>query len=102
MLFYCIFIDIKLNIKIILKVFLLKILRGDYTKMKIMPILQLVVSVLLIIVILLQNKEGGLGVIGGSASGSYHTKRGFEKFLSQSTIILSVFFIIISLLVIIK
>lgn len=61
-------------------------------------ILQIAISVLLIITILLQNKEGGLGVIGGAMGGSYHTKRGFEKFLSQSTIVLSILFIGISLI----
>lgn len=64
-------------------------------------ILQIVVSVLLIIAILFQSKEGGLGVVGGSVGGSYHTKRGFEKFLTQSTVILSTLFIFLSLLVII-
>ena len=61
-------------------------------------VLQMVVSFLLITVILLQNKEGGLGVIGGAISGSYHTKRGFEKFLGQSTIVLGILFIGISLI----
>lgn len=61
-------------------------------------ILQIVVSVLLIVAILLQNKEGGLGVVGGNIGGSYHTKRGFEKFLGQVTVILGILFMGISLI----
>ena len=68
--------------------------------MNIYLILQIVVSVLLIIAILFQSKGSGLGVIGGNTGGSYHTKRGFEKFLTQSTVILSALFIFLSLLVI--
>lgn len=63
-------------------------------------ILQIIVSVLLIIAILFQSKGSGLGVIGGASGSSYHTKRGFEKFLTQSTVVLGALFIIISLLVV--
>lgn len=68
--------------------------------MNFMIILQAAISILLIIVILFQNKGSGLGVVGGDiGGGSYHTKRGFEKFLTQSTIILSMLFISVSLAV---
>ncbi len=63
-------------------------------------IAQSVVSILLITAILFQNKEGGLGVVGGSVGSSYHTKRGFEKFLTQSTVVLSALFIFLSLIVV--
>lgn len=68
--------------------------------MKILLIVQAVVSVLLVIVILMQNKGEGLGVVGGDFGGSYHTKRGFEKFLTRSTVILAVLFIGISLAIV--
>ncbi len=61
--------------------------------MKILLIVQAVVSILLVIVILMQNRGEGLGVVGGDFSGSYHTKRGFEKFLTRSTVILAVLFV---------
>jgi len=48
---------------------------------------------LLIIAILVQNKGEGLGVVAGDFSGSYHTKRGFEKFLMKATVVLSVLFL---------
>ncbi len=60
--------------------------------MKILLIVQAIVSILLVVVILMQNRGEGLGVIGGDFSGSYHTKRGFEKFLTRSTVVLAVLF----------
>ncbi len=65
-----------------------------------LKIIQLIVAVLLIVVILMQNKGAGLGsAFGGSGGGVYLTKRGIEKKLFNITIILSVAFIIISLAV---
>jgi preprotein translocase subunit SecG len=61
--------------------------------MQTLLIAQATVSILLIIVILMQNKGEGLGVVGGDFNGSYHTKRGFEKFLTRSTIVLAVLFL---------
>lgn len=61
-----------------------------------LAIFQGVVSVLLIISILLQNRGTGLSeTFGGGASGgnSYQTKRGFDKFLFRATVILVVIFI---------
>ncbi len=56
-------------------------------------IIQAVIAVALIISILLQSRGEGLGVLGADIGGSYHTKRGFEKFLLQASIILSIAFI---------
>lgn len=66
--------------------------------MEILLVLQAVVSVLLVVAILMQNKGEGLGVIAGDFSGSYHTKRGFEKFLLRSTIVLAFLFLSIALI----
>ena len=60
-------------------------------------IAQLVLSIALILVILLQVKGGGLGGIFGQASTVYRTKRGVEKTLFQLTIALVVLFLIISI-----
>jgi protein translocase SecG subunit len=55
---------------------------------------QIVISALLIISILLQRGESGLGtVFGGSVSEAYRTKRGFEAFIYNLTIFLTVLFI---------
>lgn len=59
---------------------------------QILPIIQIVISVLLIIVILLQQRGQGLGGIFGGESISFHKKRGFEKTIFTSTIILGIMF----------
>jgi len=53
----------------------------------------------LILVILLQNRSGGLGtVFGGSGGGEYYrSKRGLEAFLFNSTIFLGISFVILSI-----
>ena len=61
----------------------------------IITIAQIVSAVILIILILLQNRGGGLsGVFGGSeVSGLYRTKRGLEKNIFILTIIFSILFL---------
>jgi protein translocase SecG subunit len=61
-------------------------------------IIQLSLSVLLIVVILLQQKGAGLSGIFGGSSNVYSTKRGVDKFLHWGTIILSVIFFGVALL----
>ncbi len=61
---------------------------------KILPWLQIILSVILILAILLQQSAAGLGgALGGSDSGAtYHTKRGLEKFLFYLTIVVAILF----------
>ncbi len=61
--------------------------------MKFITIAQIVVSVLLIISILLQNRGSGLSAAFGGDFGGYYTKRGVEKFLFFAAIFLGVCFI---------
>jgi preprotein translocase subunit SecG len=61
-------------------------------------IAQIVVSIALVLIVLLQVRGGGLGGIFGQADTVYRTKRGVEKTLFQFTIILVVIFVGISLL----
>lgn len=60
---------------------------------KIISISEIVVSIFLIISILLQSRGAGLSGTFGGSFGGYHTRRGFEKFLSIFSIILSVVFL---------
>lgn len=60
-------------------------------------VIQLVSAVLLIIVILLQQKGSGLGAAFGGSSNIYSTKRGLDKILFRSTIVISIVFFGISL-----
>ncbi|TSD02026.1 MAG: Uncharacterized protein Athens071425_180 [Parcubacteria group bacterium Athens0714_25] len=59
---------------------------------------QIVVSVLLIISILLQNRGSGLGAAFGGDGGGYYAKRGFEKFLVYFTVALAILFIVLAAL----
>ena len=66
-------------------------------------VIQIIVAILLMIAVLLQNRGGGLsGVFGGSGGGFYMAKRGLEKKIFISTIVLSVIFFAVSFYVIIK
>lgn len=60
-------------------------------------VFQLVLASLLIVVVLLQQKGGGLGSAFGSSSNVYSTKRGIDKTLHYSTIILGALFFGLSL-----
>lgn len=63
-----------------------------------LAIAQIVVSILLIILILLQERSSGLsGILGGSEGGFYQTRRGLEKFIFWSTIVLSMAFAVLAL-----
>jgi len=59
---------------------------------------QIVLSVALTLVILLQVRGGGLGGIFGQQDTVYSTRRGVEKTLFQLTIVLVVLFIVIALI----
>ena len=61
-------------------------------------IIQIILSIALIIVIILQAKGTGLGAAWGGGGGSYHSKRGVEKILYYLTISLAILFIASSLL----
>jgi protein translocase SecG subunit len=61
--------------------------------MKILSISQAIVSILLVVSILLQNRGAGLSAAFGGEMGGYYTKRGFEKFLFYVSIALSALFI---------
>lgn len=55
--------------------------------------IQIVFGVLLILAILIQQKGSGIGSTFGGESGMYRTRRGAEKLVFRSTIVLSVLFI---------
>lgn len=65
-------------------------------------IAQIIISVALIVVILLQTKGTGLGSMLGGEGGVYKTRRGIERTLFHITIGLAVLFFIISLLSVIQ
>jgi protein translocase SecG subunit len=61
--------------------------------MSILAIAQIVVSVVLIILILMQERSSGTGGIFGGGSGEYYqSRRGLERGIFISTIVLAVVF----------
>ena len=66
-----------------------------------LEIIQIIISVSLIALILLQGKSGGLGSIFGGEGGIYKTRRGVEKLLFQATIVVAIVFFVISIVIII-
>lgn len=66
--------------------------------MFVLKIVQIIVAVLLMVAILLQNKGSAVsGVFGGGGGNVYMTKRGFDKVLFYSTIVLAAVFFGLSL-----
>ena len=64
----------------------------------ILPFVQIGLSVLLMAVILLQQSAAGLGgAFGDNFSSGFHTKRGFEKTLFTTSIVIAVLFVISTL-----
>jgi protein translocase SecG subunit len=68
----------------------------------IIKILQAITGVLIIVLILLQQRSIGLSAIFGGEGGFYQTRRGLEKLIFGATIVLIVVFIFLSLYVLIK
>ncbi len=69
---------------------------------KILPYIQIILSIILIGAILLQQSDAGIGGVlgGGDAGGLHHTRRGFEKFIFIMTIVIAVLLTISSLVAI--
>lgn len=69
---------------------------------KILPYLQIILSVILVSAILLQQTGAGLGgALGGDDIGSFHhTRRGFEKFLFYLSIVCGILFALSAFVVI--
>lgn len=58
---------------------------------------QILVSIALTVLVLLQAKGSGIGTaLGGGTTSSFRTRRGVEKTLFQLTIVLAIVFLVIS------
>jgi protein translocase SecG subunit len=60
--------------------------------MNIFAIVQTVISILLVVTIILQQRGSEAGIAFGGGGESFRSKRGLEKFLFYATIILTVLF----------
>ncbi len=65
---------------------------------KIFFILQIIVSALLVVFILLQQRGTALGGAFGQEGGAYFKKRGAEKMIFRTSVILAILFVLLSLL----
>lgn len=65
----------------------------------ILPYIQIVVSILLIVLILLQQSEAGVGGVfgGGDTSATYRTRRGSEKVIFYITILVAIVFVALTI-----
>ena len=62
-------------------------------------IAQIILSIVLIALILLQERSSGLsGIFGGGESSYYQTRRGLEKIIFTATIVLVIIFAALSLI----
>ena len=61
-------------------------------------IAQLIVSISLIIIILMQSEGTGLSTVFGGSGSFYRSKRGIEKLFVFITIFLAVLFLVLSIL----
>ncbi len=65
--------------------------------MKVISIIQILVSVLLVAMIVIQAKGTGLGSLFGGSGEFYRSKRGVERILFIATIILAALFLLTSI-----
>ncbi|MBI3632004.1 MAG: preprotein translocase subunit SecG [Candidatus Vogelbacteria bacterium] len=87
---------INLNAKLILSGQYARVPRRMVILIKLLPWLQIVLSVVLVCLVLLQQSEAGLGAWSGGMSGAnnFRSKRGAEKFIFLTTILISTLFIL--------
>ncbi len=63
----------------------------------ILTVIQIISAIVLIVSVLLQQKGSGLGAAFGGTSNIYSTKRGIDKVLLYTTVVVSIVFFGVSL-----
>lgn len=59
--------------------------------------LQIILGILVILLIILQSRGAGIGSAWGGGGELYGTRRGMEKTLFKATVIIVIFFILVSI-----
>lgn len=68
-----------------------------------LAIIQIILSIAIVTLILLQQRSAGMsGLLGGDSGGFYQARRGMEKIIFYSTIALSVLFVALALYQLVK
>ena len=63
-----------------------------------LTIAQIVISLILIVLVLLQERSAGMsGIFGGDGGGIYQTRRGLQRVAFGSTIFFAILFVLVSL-----
>lgn len=65
---------------------------------EILPLVQILISIALVILILLQQRGQALGAAFGGEGGFYATKRGIQKKIFWATVVLGSLFIVLAIL----
>ncbi len=61
-------------------------------------ILQIIVSIILIVLVIIQERASGIsGVFGGQGATPYQTRRGLEKSVFYATIVFAVIFAVLAI-----
>jgi preprotein translocase subunit SecG len=66
-----------------------------------LPYIQMILAIILVALILMQRSESGSGgAFGGNDNwnAAYHTRRGLEKIIFNTTIVISIIFAVLSLI----
>jgi len=63
-----------------------------------LPLAQIILSILLIVLILLQQRGTALGSAFGQEGGFYATRRGIQKKILWATIVCGILFVVLALL----
>ena len=61
------------------------------------PALQVIVSIILIILVLLQERSSGLSNVFGGGGAPFETRRGLEKRIYQATIVVAAAFFVLAI-----
>lgn len=62
-----------------------------------LQVIQILIAIVMIGAILLQSRGSGFSAFGSADSSIYRTRRGFERTLFQFTIVLAVFWVLVSI-----
>ena len=62
-----------------------------------LPLIQIIVSIALIVLILVQQRGTALGSAFGQEGGFYSTRRGIQKKIFRATVVCAVLFIVLAL-----
>lgn len=67
------------------------------TVLAVLPLVQIILSILIVGAVLLQTRGAGLSAFQDSANQTFYKRRGGELFLFRATIVLGVLFVLASL-----